>query len=352
MKSLVASVTNRGPEVLRPHLDSIKNLSVPNGIEIDVIYTTDPEIPEGSEELLLSYGVVLGEAEPKPSDALYAVTEQTHRWNEPTFDWLAHEKQRLLSHAVEEGYDAVFFVDSDLVLGPETLESLVYAQKPIVSAVFWTAWHEGAPPLPQTWLTHPYTLEGRSGVRYLSSAEFLRALRDRQLVEVGGLGACTLIRTNVLDRVGFFPRMEGLPKEGMWQGEDRSFCLYATQAHIPLWADAWPDIFHIYRPSDVSKVDDVVASWPGRVERPERGDLVSFTLEALEEPELASRREYVRGQLGLLRVLPEVEETLLSMNVGEERIVKLSFPLWWEIEPYRGKSKNVLLRLLDAKRPR
>ena len=350
VRVLAASVTNRAPDVLGPHLASLKALNLPRGVTLDFAYISDAAPPE-SERLLHEAGVRVATAYPKTSGEAYAITETTHEWNLPTFAWLAREKQRLLDLAVEERYDAIFFVDSDLVLSSDTLASLIAARKPVVSAVFWTRWVPDAPPMPQVWLQHPYGMAGRSGVRYLDEATFLRRLAQRELVEVLGLGACTLIAANVIPKVPFFPLLEGLPSGGMWQGEDRSFCIRAQQAHVPLWADAWPDVLHLYRPSDVAAFHDHGWAPPARREIARFGDFVSFTLETLEELEVIrmDRREHVRGRIGALKVLPEIEAALLTTRAGDERIIRVTFPAWWSLPEYRGKTKSILLRMLDVK---
>lgn len=346
MRILLASVTNAPPEILREHLNSVQNLSLPERVTLDLAYISDNLTPEALE-MLSDAGASVADALPKPDDARYAVSEVGHDWALPTFGWLAREKQRLLDHAREGRYDGIFFVDSDLVLGEETLASLIYAQKDVVSAVFWTRWTPEAPPLPQVWMRHPYEFDGRG----MEAAEFLRSLDERGLLQVGGLGACTLIRERVFERVAWFPLVDGLPSGGMWQGEDRHFCVRAARNHVEMWADAWPEIFHIYRPSDLGKLEEWRETRPLPVEgRPEVGDLVSLALEAVEEKELSARRTHVRGRLGSLSLLPEIEDALSEMRVGDVRVVRVFFPLWWEIEAYRGKEKNVLVRLLGAKR--
>ena len=347
MKILAASVTNRDADVIAPHIASIRALELPANVTVDLAYISDNASSE-SLALLRDAGARIAEAYPKVAGEAYGVTEVTHEWNVPTFAWLAREKQRLLELAVEEGYDAIFLVDSDLVLGPETLSSLIAARKQIVSAVFWTRWIPDAPPMPQVWLSHPYEMHGRSGIRHLQAHEFLARLAHKHLVEVGGLGACTLISADALRKgVGFFPLLPGLPQHGMWQGEDRSFCIRAAQLHVPMWADAWPDITHLYRPSDIN-LPRVVAP---RKSVAALGDWVSFTLETLEELEVIrmDRREHVRGQVGRLRVLPEIERALLTVPVGDEQIVRVTFPAWWPLPEYRNKCKSILLRMIDAK---
>lgn len=345
MRILVASVTNKEPEILRPHLASITSQRLPKGVSVEYLYVVDPTSTQGTLDTLRAHDVevVAGDAK----DAHYAVTEQTHEWSLEAFRWIGVQKQKLLAHAALLRFDAVWFVDSDLVCGPTALASLVHAQKPVVSGVFWTAWQRGGAALPQVWLSHPYEFRGASSGVLLEPQEFLKRLSARALLQVGGLGACTLIRANVFDKVGFDPPIAGLPTDGMWQGEDRHFCVRASRAHVQLWADAWPDIFHIYRDSDVARIPSVDYAVSGI---PETGDFVSCIVEPMEERGLVGHREHVRGRLGALEVLPEIEAALRSLRVGDERFVKLTYPVWYEIPEYRGRTKSVLLRLLDAKR--
>lgn len=343
MKILAASVTNKDVAILEPHIESVRALRLPDGVTLDVSYISD-DLREDALELLASHDVEVAEALPKPEGARYAVTEKTHDWSMPTFEWLAREKQRLLDYARTEGYDGIFFVDSDLVLGPDTLASLLASEKELVSAVFWTRWQPDSPELPQVWMRHPYELSGKG----VTQEELLAELQCKSLVEVGGLGACTLFRSSVFDRVAWFPLVPGLPMHGMWQGEDRHFCVRAARNHVPLWADAWPEIFHIYRPSDLARLRE----WKPRtqVEKPEFGDWVSLILEPVEEKGLYGTKHPVRGRLGALPLEEELERAVFDMSVGEARVVQVEFGAHHEIPEYRGTRKHILVRLVDAKR--
>lgn len=343
MKVLIASVSNKPHRVFMPHFESI--LALEGDVEAAYAYISDGMEPE-SEKMVHDAGGRVAEALPKPLDATYAVTEVTHEWSLPTFNWLANEKDRLFDLAREEKFDAIFYVDSDLVLAPDTLTSLIATEKSLVSAVFWTMWQPNAPPLPQVWMRHPYEFDGK-GMR---ADELLRRLYHRDLVQVGGLGACTLIRSDVFSKLSWNPPIEGLPSHGMWQGEDRHFCVRAARNHVAMWADAWPDIFHLYRDSDVDLIEEWRASLPERPKTPRRGDEVSFAIETVEEKELHGRKEQIRGVLGSLKVVPEIEEALMEMEVGEKRAVKILFPSWWPIEAYRNQQKYVFLKLLGVKR--
>lgn len=360
---LVASVTAADPKVLSAHLSTVRAAASNCDAEVEFLYLIDPSAPHSAalSDVLIQAGVRCAEAAPKQADAHYRVGEQTHEWSTGAFYWLGAQKERLLDHARASNYDAILLVDSDLILAPDTLRSMMAAQKPIVSAVFWTRWQPEQPALPNVWLQHPYGFEGNGE----TGADFLRRLENRELVRVRGLGACTLISKEALQKVSFRP-IEGLPSHGMWQGEDRHFCLNAERAHVEMWADAWPDIFHCYRPSDAQLIDEAIRSlsgkpkppanpdtWIGtRIEGPRKpriGDLISLTLEPLEEPQLAGYTEHVRGRLGRLNLLPDLEACILSMRVGEERFLPLAFPASYPLAEYRGLSRLVRVRLLGAK---
>jgi len=355
VKILLSSVTSASPKILSRHLDSIQRLSLPRGCSLDLVYVTDPEIPEESLRLLDGVsGLQTFYGDPKPEGARYEVNEDTHEWSKPTFYWLADQKEFLLRKAEEERYDAIFFVDSDLILDEGTLTSLIMTKKNVVSAVFWTKWQPNAPPLPQVWMTHPYEFQGKG----VEAHEFLRSLTQRELVRVGGLGACTLIRSSAFEKLSWLP-VPNLPEDGMWQGEDRHFCVRAARNHVELWADAWSDLLHLYREEDLQKDNPYKAPPFGLTDwQPLSGDLVSLVLETTEERAFVGRQRYLRGRLGELKLLPALEDAILEMKPGEDRLVRVKFPMWWHMPPqfmgvkldsYAGQTKSILVRLLDAK---
>jgi len=356
MRILLASVTSASPEILSRHLESISRLTLPRGCSLDLAYVTDPEVPEASLRLLDGIsGLSTFYGDSKPEGARYEVNDRTHEWSKPTFYWLADQKEFLLRKAEDEGFDAVFFVDSDLVLDEGTLSSLITAKKDVVSAVFWTKWQPHAPPLPQVWMTHPYEFQGKG----VEAHEFVKSLVQRELIRVGGLGACTLVRSSVFEKLSWLP-VPNLPEEGMWQGEDRHFCVRATRNHVELWADSWPDIIHLYREEDLQRElrPNPIVEWHLPPRSPRFGDLVSLVLETTEEKAFAGRQRYLRGRLGALKILPAIENAILDMKPGEDRLVRVRFPMWWNLpkvfmgvrlEAYAGETKSILVRLLDAK---
>lgn len=345
MRLLVGTVVRQDPDVFRAHLRCLQAQDV--DARLDFLYVVDTEGEHAAEvaELAAQAGAEVWHTAERPQGAHYAVTAETHHWSEPTFHFLAREKQRILDHAAREDYDGVFLVDSDLLCGMDTLRSLVASEKDIVSALFWTRWTPEDIPMPQVWMVHPYGFEGAGH----TTASFFAQLRQRALMRVRGLGACTLIRREALTRgAAFWPRLPGLPQDGMWQGEDRHFCLRAERAHIELWVDAWPEVWHCYRPEQRAELEAQTARLLAPLGgAPLPGDWVSLRLEVLDVPQLARHQQAVRGRLGALPVLPEVEDAVARLHPGGSAFVEVTYPADW---PVRGGEQGMLRVTLLALR--
>ena len=158
----------------------------------------------------------------------YSRDEGGHYWRDEQIWRVAGLKNRILQYAREHNYDAVFLIDSDLVLHPRTLEQLASTQKDIVSNIFWTRWQPGTREMPQVWLQDEYALYRKGGKaeagkeildENMQTDAFLNQLRVPGCYEVGGLGACTLIRKNALEGGVSFDQ---IPNVSFW-GEDRHF---------------------------------------------------------------------------------------------------------------------------------
>ena len=273
---------------------------------------------------------------------------------------MAQNKQLLFDKAVREDYDYVWICDTDLILDRTTLWSMYYANVPVVAAVYWTRWQaDQEDAQPQVWMQHPYQLTGR-GVAY---GELRRSLIDKQLVRVWGLGACMLVGTDVLTRgVRYWPLLPELVQAGgMMAGEDRTFCVLCERAHVEMYADAWPDIYHVYRPEDEQHIDNHVHEFEVTYEQaalyPTYGDYVSLQAVPLEDAHIPDP-VIVRGRVGQLKLLPELEAAVLSMQQGDRRLLRLNYPTDYELAQtfgdgppfqYAGHSRVVEFTLVDHK---
>jgi tetratricopeptide (TPR) repeat protein len=180
---------------------------------------------------------------------------------------VAAMKDALLAEAVSLGAGHVLLVDSSLVLPPPLASHLLSLGLDIVSEVFWSAWQEGAPALPNVWLSDQYNFFppelARAGTNEQSAAahEFVTRLRDDGTYLVGGLGGCTLISRAALDAGVSF---KALPNLTFW-GDDRHFSLRATALGFPLWADTHFAPLHLYRECDLGSALHFWSKWAPEV---------------------------------------------------------------------------------------
>ena len=236
---LIASPVRQKPAILREFLESLKRLRLRGWVEL---YLVDDNDDPRSSKLLKDFqeecGIPITIIRHEP-DVPY-VCDSTHRWNNLLISRVAGLKNTIFEVAEEKGA-SVFFVDSDLILHPDTLLVLASRKKDIISQVFWTAWSPGELELPNTWISGQYQL----------SLEFLEQLRVPGCYEVGGLGACTLISHKAI-KAGC--RFSPIPNVDYW-GEDRHFCIRAQVLGFSLWADTTLPALHLYRESDLERVE-------------------------------------------------------------------------------------------------
>ncbi|MDT9027891.1 glycosyltransferase family 2 protein [Rossellomorea yichunensis] len=260
MKSvLIASPVRQKPAILGEFLTSIKELKRDQA-KVDYLFIDDND-EQASHQLLTQFKeehentMVWDWEDQKP----YLCDEMTHHWNEELIWKVAAMKDRMLEYVLKEGYDAIFLIDSDLVLHPGTLEQLLLADKDIISNIFWTRWKPDDMEMPQVWLQDTYTLyrKGRNEVITGQEAmqrilQFFRQLRVPGVYEVGGLGACTMIRREAIEVGVRFAEIKNLS----FQGEDRHFCIRAAALGLSLYVDTHFPAYHIYRESDLEGVAD------------------------------------------------------------------------------------------------
>lgn len=166
---------------------------------------------------------------PDLDESVYLRGENTHTWNVSTYNRVAKIKNAAIDRFLQTDHDSLFLIDSDVLLQPGTLEHLEQADLPILAAVYWTKWspHHGRGP--NMWGSPP------------------EPLREPGHHEVNGLGACTLIRREVLEQGVRFDPQPALETEG----EDRWFCRLAQDAGFPLVMCSHVEPFHVYRDSEI-----------------------------------------------------------------------------------------------------
>ena len=358
---VVGTSVRKPAAVLRHYLAALTAQELPPGAVLVPIFVADQLAPD-ADALLRAWvaernGEVLNGA-PAPAGDFSDAHPDTHQWSASAMARVGAAKDRILARARALDADFLWFCDADLVCDRTTLASLLSVEAAITTAVYWTRWSARGTETrqvhaaPQVWLRHPYEL---SGAGYTES-EFRDRLARRQLTKVLGYGACTLLSRRALDAGVSFAYIPDVPTQGLMAGEDRHFCVRAQRLHLDAWADPWPDIFHIYHPSDVERAPEYAARLATpHAARATLGDLVSFTVTPLEPlpwggggwTQIPPQR--IRGRLGALALVPELDEVLYELARGEFRDIAVHFPASYPAPQYAGRRRLLRVTLHDVK---
>lgn len=239
-KILIGTSVRQSEEVFKYYLDGLDNLIVPNGYEIHMLFclhNSDHLIPilQNHPRYKKTLDFIV-----KNDEIEYKKDETTHHWNDYAINTITVIKNFIMDYARNNGYEYMFFVDSDLVLQPETLCSLVHADKDIVNNVFWTKWSPDEPEQPNAWDYDHYVFKDGSVSNW----------HNKGLYRVGMSGACTLISRKVLDCNNVnYNRVNNLT----YWGEDRHFCIRAAAHEFEIWLSTFYPATHLYRDSEVEK---------------------------------------------------------------------------------------------------
>lgn len=233
MKVLISCCARQKENIFREFMESLSHLNT-NGLDIGYgfVFHNWPEGEALAKEYPLSGPLLCAHHQ---SMNAYVVSEVTHQWNDPLINDMILMKNALLRTCLQENYDYIFIVDSDLYLHPDTLQTLVSRQKDIIAEAFWTRWKPDQPELPNAWDYDHYSF-------YENSIDLWR---HPGVYPVGGTGACILISANAIKQGVRFDRVPNVS----WWGEDRYFQLHASTRGIPLWLDTTCPVYHIYRES-------------------------------------------------------------------------------------------------------
>jgi len=248
---LIASPVRQKEPVLAQFLESL-NLLDSTGVDLDFAFVDDHNEHDLLNKLLTEKSNV--RVFPGIPEDSYFCDETTHYWRENLIWKIASYKDQFIKLALEEGYDYLFLIDSDLYVQPQTLKHLIALQKDIVSEVYWTRWQPKTFPLPQVWVSGHYQMHSAPRGETLNqeeinkrTAEFLQMLSIPGTYKVGMLGACTLISKKALSLGVSFSEIYNLD---LW-GEDRHFCIRAAALNLELYADTHYPPYHLYRESEL-----------------------------------------------------------------------------------------------------
>ena len=180
----------------------------------------------------------------------YVCNNSAHVWKKELIQRITAYKNDIIAYARDNGYDYLFFVDSDLIMNPKTIKHLIGRNVDIVSNVFWTQWTIPGELHPQVWLQDEAAFYVRDWDNPYSQSminqkahDFFAQLRIPGLYKVGGLGACTLLNRRSIESGVSFDVIDNV---SFW-GEDRHFCIRARVLGLGLYVDTVYPAYHIYR---------------------------------------------------------------------------------------------------------
>ena len=231
--------------ILEAYLDGLLE-SYDEGL--DISYRFALHAPLGYEERMIheylpNATIVTIETETPPVER----TVECHHWTPEAVKVVATAKDELLYSALRNEADYIFFVDSDTVIQPETIQHLVSLQKPVCAEVLWTRWRMHLEPRPNAWDSDGYKI----------AASTIAQLHHPGTYRAWMVGGCVMIKRFAIEKGVKYGALKTL---SLW-GEDRHFSIRAEALGIDMWIDTCYPAFHIYRDWDLDKLEKVVESW-------------------------------------------------------------------------------------------
>lgn len=259
-KILLGTPIRQKVDILKEFLLSITELNT-EGLELDFLFIDD-NIEKESSNILEDFrnknsNTIILNSEYEKNISDYNYLESTHHWNIEATNKVGQLKNKIINIAKEKNYDYLFFVDSDLILHPNTIKHLVSRNVDIISEVFWTIWEPDRPILPQVWMSDNYNFVSSYSINRMNKEEinfesikFVEKMKIPNFYKVGGLGACTLISNNAIKKGISFDLISNIS----FVGEDRHFCIRANVLGLDLYADTCFPPLHVYRTFDLIKI--------------------------------------------------------------------------------------------------
>lgn len=182
-----------------------------------------------------------------------------HNWKAETLKKVTTFKNAIIQHCIDQGFDYLFLIDSDIVIDRRSLLQLLSDQVDIVSNVFWNQWVKNGKLTAQCfWIPDIYLQEKEFNITrpfeesHKIRMEMYEQLKKPGLYPVDGLGACTLISRQALERGVNFTEIPNLKIFG----EDRPFCIRAGALGYTLYMDTHYPAYHISREIFLDRVDE------------------------------------------------------------------------------------------------
>lgn len=299
---LIGSPIRQKPNILKQFLNGLDGAEK-KGLEIYYCFVDDNKESESSmllNEFARDHKVLLldgNEIIDNSIDNNY-VCDDDHHWRSENIQRITKFKDRIIEYCLEQRFDYLFFVDSDIVLDNRTLTHLISKRKEIVSNVFWTQWQVNSSLSPQCfWIPDLYQQNTAFNVKMPPEEanrirkEMVDRLHNPGVYHVDGLGACTMIARSALEKGVRFKEIPNLSVPG----EDRHFCVRAGALGIDLYMDTTYPVYHIYREEYLDRVDEFKRDgW--------KFDMCQTVNEELEKPAIRKTSFFIKVKRKVKRV--------------------------------------------------
>ena len=160
----------------------------------------------------------------------YEKTGNDHLWTLDLMRKMSGLRNMTIRKMLDGGYDYWFSVDTDIVLDPRTLKTLIGADKDIVSEIFWTKAPSGFYWC-NAWMAD-------------QSAGMPEDWKKPGLYRCGMTGALTLVKRKVFEAGVDYTQIPNI--RTALRGEDRHFCVRAACAGFEMWIDSHCPAEHLY----------------------------------------------------------------------------------------------------------
>lgn len=261
-KILIGSPVKQKPAILNEFLTGLDEAEKAS-CEITYFFVDD-NTEERSSALLKSFSenhdVII-----KKGTELFTVPKEAqndyndHSWKSINLEKVTVYKNTIIDYCVNENFDYLFLIDSDIVIDKRTLPQLLADNVDIVSNVFYSQWQKNGMLTPQCfWIPDVYTRFKAFNVPITGEEahqirlDMYEKLKTPGLYKVDGLGACTLIKREPLEKGVSFKEIYNLAIPG----EDRPFCIRATVLGYELFMDSTYPSYHIHKEKYLDRVDE------------------------------------------------------------------------------------------------
>ena len=214
---LIAAPLRQDPKIFEEYQKGLDSLIIPDGVMADRFFVVNDCVEVKPYIRRADYVEVNNE-----NGMMY----RDHLWTGELVGNMSTYRNMTIRRALEGGYDYLLSVDTDLVLEPHTLETLIAADKDCVAGLFWTNGWTNA------WMYDQASVNNKP------------EWQQPGLYQVGGTGALFLIKRKVLEAGVDYTPIPNL-RQAVF-GEDRHFCIRAVCNGFEIWADSHCLPVHLY----------------------------------------------------------------------------------------------------------